>query len=141
MTSCTQPYYYIMNYNKREPQRKLHIDTVYGERKSVRIATALNRNSWDELVENMDTLSGEEIILTPGRFHFDIIELTCNVPLLVNLFYTDPENTKINNLEVGDITVLSLEKVTEQALTFTYSGDYYYIFSFTVENEARKPKF
>ena len=140
MTSCTQPYYYIMNYNKREPQRKLHIDTVYGERKSVRIATALNRNTWDELVENMDTLSGEEIILTPGRFHFDIIELTCNVPLLVNLFYTDPENTKINNLEVGDITVLSLEKVTEQALTFTYSGDYYYIFSFTVENEARKPK-
>lgn len=33
MTSCTQPYYYIMNYNKVEDKRKLHIDTVFGEKR------------------------------------------------------------------------------------------------------------
>ena len=39
MTSCSQPYYYIMNYNKIEGRRKLHIDTVCGEEIYMSIAT------------------------------------------------------------------------------------------------------
>ena len=36
MTSCSQPYYYIMNYNQVEEQRKLHIDTIFGENPTIR---------------------------------------------------------------------------------------------------------
>ena len=140
MTSCTQPYYYIMNYNKNEGERKLHIDTIYGEKKSIRIATALNKNTWEGLIEGMEEISGEEIILDNARFHFDVIEVTCNVPLLLNLYYVDPENTKVDNLIIGDMTILSLSKGQEQTLTFVNNGSYFYVYSFTVENEARKPK-
>ena len=140
MTSCTQPYYYIMNYNKKEGERKMHIDTIYGEKKSIRMATSLNKNTWEELIENMEEISGNEIILETGKYHFDVIEVTCDIPLLINLFYVDPSNIKVNNLEIGDITILSLEKGEEQSLSFIYNGIYFYIYSFTVENEARKPK-
>ena len=140
MTSCSQPYYYIMNYNKKEGQRKLHIDTVYGEKKSIRIATALNQATWEGLIENMNDISGEEIILELDRFHFDVIEVTCDVPLLINLFYIDPQNQKVDNLQLGEITILSLEKGVEQTLTFVRNTTFQYVYSFTVENEARKPK-
>ena len=119
MTSCTQPYYYIMNYNKVEDKRKLHIDTVFGEKKAIKLAQKLNEASWDQLIENMETITGDEVVLEPqNRFHFDVIEVTCNVPLLINLFYTDPEESKVTNLETGDITVLSLAKGQQQDLTF-----------------------
>ena len=140
MTSCTQPYYYIMNYNKNEGERKLHIDTIYGEKKTIRIATALNKDTWEGLVSSMEEISGEEIIVDSVRFHFDVIEVTCDVPLLLNLFYVDPENTKIDNLIIGDMTILSLSKGEEQTLSFINNGTYFYVYSFTVQNEARKPK-
>ena len=140
MTSCSQPYYYIMNYNKKENGKKLHIDTVYGEKKSIRIATALNYDTWEELIQNMEEVTGDEFVLSLARFHFDVIEVKCEVPLLINLFYVDAEYTKVDNLVIGDITVLSLPKGAQQSLTFIYNGTYAYVYSFTVENEARKPK-
>ena len=60
MTTCDRPYYYILNYNKLEDgQRKLHLDTIFGEAESVKLATSLNYNSWDQLISNMANLENE----------------------------------------------------------------------------------
>ena len=42
MNSCDLPYYYIMNYNQveEEEERKLHIDTVFGQVESMKIGTS-----------------------------------------------------------------------------------------------------
>ena len=142
MTSCNQPYYYIMNYNKVEKKRKLHIDTIFGEKKAIKIAKSLNEPSWDELIENMQPITADEIVLEEQiRFHFDVIQVTCNVPILLNLFYTDPENSKTTNLETGDITVLSLAKGEKKDLTFKMGEQGPFHYSFTVEKNSKiKPR-
>ena len=137
MTSCTQPYYYIMNYNKIEGERKLHIDTIFGERNSIKLATILNTPDWETLIENMKPIKGEEVVLeAQDKFHFDVIEVTCNVPLLVNLFYTDPSETKVTLLETGDITILSLEKGKKETLTFKPSEKGPFVYSFTIDKDS-----
>ena len=138
MTSCTKPYYYIMNYNKVEGKRKLHIDTVFGEKKQIKLATNLNAESWDSLLENMNITNGNEFVLEKqDQFHFDVIEVTCNVPLLINLFYVEPDETKVKNLKMGDITVLSLGVAEEQTLTFLIGGKGPFVYSFTVEKVSK----
>jgi hypothetical protein len=137
MTECTQPYYYIMNYNKVEGERKLHIDTVFGERQSIRLATVLNSASWEDCIDRLENVKGDEVVLTAqNRFHFDIIEVKCSVPLLVNLFYVDPKEAKVTNLETGDITVISLEKGKDQTLTFKLGETGPFVYSFTVEKDS-----
>ena len=142
MTSCTKPYYYILNYNKLEGKRKLHIDTVFGEKKKIKIATKLNEGSWDKLIENMDIINGDEVVLdAQKKFHFDVIEATCNVPLLINLFYVDPEVPKVTNLGKGDISILSLGKGEEETLTFILGQEGPFVYSFTIEKDSKiKPK-
>ena len=142
MTSCTQPYYYIMNYNKVEEDKKLHIDTIFGQKKSIRLANSLNEATWDDLLTNMIEIKGDEAVLEKqDKFHFDVIEVTCNVPLLINLFYVDPEATKVTGIEMGDITVLSMEKGDTQDLTFKLGETGPFIYTFTVErDDSIKPK-
>ena len=138
MTSCDQPYYYIMNYNKIEGEKKLHIDTVFGERNSIKIATRLNMRDWDSLIENMQVIKGEEVVLeAQNKFHFDVIEVTCTVPLLVNLFYTEPTETKVSLLEIGDITILSLEKGKKETLTFKPNEKGPFVYSFTIDKDSK----
>ena len=140
MTSCSQPYYYIMNYNQVEGERKLHIDTVFGERQSIRLATVLNSASWEDCIDRLETVKGDEVVLrAQTRFHFDIIEVKCSVPLLVNLFYVDPTAAKVTNLEIGDITVISLEKGKEESLTFKLGESGPFVYSFTVEKDSTVP--
>ena len=138
MTSCDKPYYYIMNYNKLEGKRILHIDTIFGEKKAIKLAVELNEPSWDELLNRMKPIAPDEIVLEEQkRFHFDVIEVTCNVPLLLNLFYTDPEKSKTTNLETGDITVLTLGKGEQQDLTFKMGEKGPFHYSFTVEKNSK----
>ena len=107
MTSCDKPYYYILNYKKvEEGQRKLHLDTIFGEVKSIKLATSLDYNSWDKLIDNMENFDEEQIILTKGDYHFDILEVKCNLPLLLNLYYVDPDNVKTEEIELGDTVIL-----------------------------------
>ena len=123
MTSCDQPYYYILNYNHVEDRRKLYIDTIFGERDTIKLATSLSYNSWDSLISNMEPFNGDEVVLPEEtKYHFDVIEVKCKLPLLLNLFYADPTSTKVNGLEVGDITILNLEKGASQVLDFKEDG-------------------
>ena len=142
MTSCTKPFYYIMNYNKVEERRKLHIDTIFGEKKAIKIATNLKAESWDKLLQTMNITNGNEIVLgKQDQFHFDVIEVTCNVPLLINLFYVEPDTPKVTNLKMGDISILSLGVGEEQTLTFLMGEEGPFVYSFTVEKESKiKPR-
>ena len=136
MTSCTQPYYYIMNYNKLEGSRMLHIDTIFGERESIKVATVLNKPDWDSLIDQMEAFDGDEIELEEqNTFHFDVIEVKCKLPVLLNLFYIDPNEVKTSNLELGDIVILSLAKGKEQSLTFLTGGTGPFVYSFNVLKE------
>ena len=133
MTSCTRPYYYIMNYNKVEEQRILHIDTIFGEKDSIKMATSLNAEEWDSLISNMHTIDGDEIILEQQtRSHFDIIEIKCKLPLLLNLFYVDPTSPKLTGLEIGDITILTLEKAQSQTLYLNDVGTGVFAYNFNI---------
>ena len=85
----------------------------------------------------MKPIKGEEVVLeAQDKFHFDVIEVTCNVPLLVNLFYTDPSETKVTLLETGDITILSLEKGKKETLTFKPSEKGPFVYSFTIDKDS-----
>ena len=136
MTSCSQPYYYILNYNQIEEERRsLHIDTIFGEKNTIKLATALNHETWDSLVADMDLLEGEQILLEKTGFHFDIIEVTCKLPLLLNLYYTDPDNTKVSNFDLGDISILSLGKGQSQTLYFKTGEEGPFAYSFNIHKE------
>ena len=137
MTSCSQPYYYIMNYNKAEGLRKLHIDTIFGEKDTIKIAKSLYYSELDDLISNMEAFVGDEIILeSQNYYHFDVMEITCKLPLLLNIFYVDPTNTKVNDLEIGDISIFSLGAMKEQELTFKNgtADKFFYTFNILKEN-------
>ena len=141
MTSCAQPYYYIMNYNQiEEGKRVLHIDTIFGEKQSIKLATSLNYNNWDDLISDMKPINGDQTILEETNFHFDIIEVKCNLPLLLNLYYVDPENPKLTNVEKGDIIIISLEIGQSKVFYFKAEDDGPFVYSFNVfKDNALKP--
>ena len=138
MASCSRPYYYIMNYNAREGTRILNIDTIFGEKKTIKFAANLYEESWEELINNMIILNNDQIYLESAKFHFDIIEVTCNLPLLINLFYTEPNEEKMNNLKIGDISIFSLEAKEQKILSFNLEQTGNFIYSFTIEKSNEK---
>ena len=55
MNTCTKDnnkLYYILNYNKQESTRTLHLDMIFGNFFSARIAMEINADKWDSLIEN-----------------------------------------------------------------------------------------
>ena len=93
----------------------------------------MNCDSWDDLVSSMQPFDADEIILeSQSKYHFDVMEVKCKLPLLLNLFYVDPSETKVDGLEVGDISIFSLEKGTEQELTFKIGKDAIYVYSLNI---------
>ena len=140
MTSCDQPYYYILNYNHLEEQRTLHIDTIFGEVNTTKIASELNQGDWDSLVSEMKEFKGNQIVLEEQtRFHFDVLEVKCNLPLLLNIYYINPQETKLTNLEIGDITILSLIRGQSQTLKFKTGEKGPYAYSFNIIKEYGNP--
>ena len=131
MTSCDRPYYYILNYNQVEESRKLHIDTIFGEAESIRLTNWLNHSSWDKLIENLEDFNEEQIVLKKSNTSFDVMEVKCKLPLLLNLYYTDPNNIKTQDIEVGDIVIVSIKNGDKQTLKFKQElkGPFAYSFS------------
>ena len=139
MTNCTLPYYYILNYNTPEDKRRtLHLDTIYGEKRTIKIATSLNSDNWDSLVEEMEVINGEERILGPSaEYHFDVMEITCNLPILLNIYYADPYAAKISNLDIGDISILSLGKGQSETLYFKNKIVGPFTYSFNIYKDSK----
>ena len=132
MLSCDQPYYYILNYNAYESNRILHLDKIFGEINTTKIATKLNDDNWYEFIRNMESFEGNEYLIEEqDKYHIDVLEVTCQTPLLLNVYYTDPIATKKTNLDEGDISVISLAPGTSETLTFKtgLSGEFIYSFN------------
>ena len=140
MLSCDKPYYYILNYHFPEGDRILHIDNIYGEINTIKFANELDKNDWYELVKSMKEFKGNEyIIKAQTKFHMDIIEVTCKIPSLLNIYYTDNENPKIQYLDQGDISILDLGPADSQILTFISGLQGEFIYSFSIIEENEKP--
>ena len=140
MSDCNVPYYYILNYNFPEGNRILHLDNIFGEINTIKIANQLNSNDWYDLINNMEEFTGNEYnIEAQTKYHIDVIEVTCKIPSLLDVYYTDPENPKLTNLDQGDITIFNLGPGESQRLSFNdnLKGDF--IYSFNVVLEYNKP--
>ena len=140
MLSCDQPYYYILNYHFTEDKRILHLDNIFGEVNTTKIATQLNDDNWADFVKNMEEFKGSEYsIEMQEKYHMDVLEVTCKTPLLLNVYYTDPIATKKTNLDQGDISLISLDPATSETLTFKLGLKGEFIYSFSVLNELQNP--
>ena len=136
MLSCDQPYYYILNYHQFEGDRILHIDNIFGEVLTTKIATQLSDDNWYDFVSNMELFEGNEYyIQQQTKYHIDVLEVTCKIPLLLNIYYTDPAATKKTNLDQGDISIITLAPGTSETLTFKIGLDGEFIFSFNAQRE------
>ena len=133
MLSCDQPYYYILNYHQYEGNRILHLDQIFGEVSTTKIAIQLNDNNWYDFVQNMQTFEGKEFYIEEQqKYHIDVLEITCKTPLLMNVYYTDPIAPKKTNLDQGDISVLTLAPGTSETITFKVGLTGEFIYSFNV---------
>ena len=140
MPSCDVPYYYILNYHETEGDRILHIDNIFGEINTIKIANQLNKNDWYELVNSMAEISGNEFYIEgQNRYHIDVIEVTCKLPTLINIYYTDQDNPKISDLDQGDISIIELGPDESQKLSFKSFLEGEFIYSFNVFVENNKP--
>ena len=137
MNSCDVPYYYILNYNfPEEDNRVLHIDNIFGEIDTMKIANRLNQNDWYDLIREMEEFSGNEFLIEgQADYHMDVIEVTCKVPSLLNIYYTDESNPNYSNLGLSDIAILNLSPNKDQKLTFksNLEGDFIYTFNVLLE--------
>ena len=141
MLSCEQPYYYILNYHFTEGDRMLHIDTIFGEIKTTKFADQLLAKDWDSFVEEMTEFQGDELsIEKQNKYHIDVFEVTCNTPLLLNIYYTDETNPHKSNLQQGDVSILSLHPNTKESLSFieNLSGERF-LYSFNVQRTHGVP--
>ena len=140
MLSCDQPYYYILNYHAFESDRYLHLDNIFGEVDTLKIATQLNDNNWYDFINNMEEFEGNEyLIKEQDKYHIDVLEVTCKLPLLLNVYYTDPISTKKTNLDEGDISIIKLYPGTSETLTFKLGLSGEFVYSFNVWRENNEP--
>ena len=133
MLSCDMPYYYILNYHNSEDKRILHLEKVFGEIISTKIATEIKDNDWDEFTKNMKVFTENQYSISENQKHyFDVLKITCKTPSLLNIYYTDPLNPKTSNLVKDDISIISLAPGTSETLTFKEISKGDYIFTFNV---------
>ena len=111
MNICTKnnkKLYYLLNYNKKEPLRTLHLDMVFGSYLRARIAREINENTWDDLISSgMSEIYDYQADLEPRSQHIDIIEIECISPLLINAYYTYSKY-QYQNLNQGEIVIKEL---------------------------------
>ena len=132
MFSCDQPYY-ILNYHVVEDERILHIDTLFGDINTVKIATTLTVDDWYDLVSKIEEFSGSQyLIKKQTKYHIDVLEVTCQTPLSLNIYYTVPYNPKKSNLEEGDISLIILPPGMAENFSFKGGLTGYFVYSFTI---------
>jgi hypothetical protein len=92
MNICTKTndkLYYILNYNKPETEKTLHLDMIFGSYLKARIAREINADNWDLLISNsMTDINNYQTNLPEKSQHIDVIEIQCKSPLLLNAYYT-----------------------------------------------------
>ena len=60
MNTCSKEnnkLYYLLNYNEEEGKRNLHLDMIFGNYISARIATEINQDHWDDLLADSKSMT------------------------------------------------------------------------------------
>ena len=142
LPTCDKPYYYILNYHfPEERDLTLHIDQIYGEIATKRIATQLNKEDWYALIDGMEEVKENEYLINQkDLYHMDVIEATCIIPTLLNIYYTDDENPILTGLGPGDTSIINLGPNEDKDLKLQtgVKPGYNLIYSFNVllENDV-----
>ena len=144
MPSCDKPYYYILNYHNPEPRDlTLHIDQIYGELSSKRIATELNKEDWYDLIAGMEDIYEDEYLINQkDKYHMDVIEARCTIPSLLHIYYTDDANPILTGLVPGKTSIINLAPTVSKdfELQTNVIEGYNLVYSFNVLLEDEEPK-
>ena len=119
----------------------LHIDHIFGEINTTKFADQLTALSWDTFISEMQEFKGDEYIIKgQNKYHIDVFEVTCNTPLLLNVYYTDEANPKRANLQQGDISILTLNPNMKDTLYFIENlmGERF-LYSFSIQRKYGDP--
>jgi len=141
MTECTNPYYVVLNYNKKEKRTSLYIDQVYGKLTKLSVATSFGENVWwEDMVDNMvEIRPGDRYYELPANMeiHIDVYKVQCQVPLLLNFYFVD-ESAKIPDLDYGHVVIKKLKSYETVQLPFS-SSVFAPILSIEVFNPIKSP--
>ena len=111
MTKCTEPYYVILNYNKKEGKVNLFIDELYGKVKSISVATSFKNVTWEGMIENdlkpINIRDRKYELPKNSEIHMDVYKVECSEPLLLNFYYTDDDD-KVTELDYGQVYINTL---------------------------------
>ena len=143
LPSCDKPYYYILNYHfPEERDLTLHVDQIYGQISTKRIATQLNKDDWYELINSMEEMQENEFLISQkDKYHMDVIEATCIIPTLLNIYYTDDDHPILSGLGPGDTSIINLAPSKPQNFTLKTSvlKNYTFVYSFNILLENYDP--
>ena len=143
MNTCTEDnnkLYYILNYNKPETTRTIHLDMVFGSYLRARIAREINAERWDLLISNsMSDITDYQIDLPEKSQHIYIIEITCNSPLLINAYYSY-DNYPYNNVKEGEIVVRELKEYDWFSFTIEKGSSPLFFYSMSLFNPIESPE-
>ena len=120
MNTCTSDndkYYYILNYNRQEPDRILYLDLIYGSILRARVLKRVRSDKWDTLILNdMGDITGLQTNIEPRSQHIDVVEIQCQTPLLANAYY-NYDNYEYLDLKKGNIAIQTLQPLSSTTLT------------------------
>ena len=143
MPDCQKPYYYILNYHHIETRDlTLHIDKIYGQVNSKKIAVDLNHDDWHDLVENMNEFFEDELLINQkSKYHIDVIETTCLIPSKLHIYYTDDTKPITEGIKPGDTSIINIATSDTKVLQIqgNVKPGYTLVFSFNVLNEEQDP--
>ena len=111
MTDCRSPHYVILNYNVPDYGKTLVIDEIYGKISYLGIATSLEHETWEEMIENdfkEINLNNNKYSLPTSTNNVDIYKLECSLPLMLNFYYID-ESDPVYRMNEGDVQILYLK--------------------------------
>ena len=58
-----------------------------GEIKTIKIATEINSNVWHDFIKNLESFDENKYQIEEQiKYHFDILEIICKTPLLLNVY-------------------------------------------------------
>ena len=96
---------------------------------------------WDSFITGMKEFKGDEkLIEGQNNYHIDVFEVKCKTPLLINIYYSDPNSPNKYNLKQGDISILTLKPNTKETLSLIkdISGQRF-LYSFNVHKSNDSP--
>ena len=121
-----------MDNNRKEDERILYLDLLFGIINKARVIDQVNSYYWNELIKNdmKDINENMQVTLGENTQHIDVVEIQCQTPLLANAYYNKPDeqfldlkkgNIAIKTLSPNQNTLITLDPLISGMLFLTIS--------------------